>query len=121
MNVFIVEDNSLTRFTIKTAIEKIKHKVIGEAESFKEAIDKLRTLEPDLLLLDIILPDKSGLEVLKSFKKINTKSKIIIITALEEDMLDEELRKEGADYILRKPFSVDDLERAINKTFGFKK
>jgi len=121
MKVFIVEDNSLTRFTIKTAIEKIKHEVVGEAESFGDTMEKLKDVTPDVLLLDIILPDKSGLEVLKSFKKINIKSKVIIITALEQDMLDDELKKEGADYILRKPFSVDDLERAINKVFGLKK
>lgn len=117
MNVFIVEDNSLTRFTIKTAIEKIKHNVIGEAGSFSEAIKKLEELKPDILLLDIILPDKSGLEVLKSFRKINSTTKVIVITALEEDLLDDELKKEGANFILRKPFSVEELEKAIKEIF----
>lgn len=117
MTVFIVEDNGLTRFTIKTAIEKLKHSVVGEAEGFEEAIDKLKTINPDILLLDIILPDKSGLEVLRNFRRLNNKTKVIVITALEQELLDEELKKEGADFILRKPFSVDELEDAINKIF----
>lgn len=115
MKVFIVEDNSLTRFTIKTAVEKLGHAAIGEAENFAEAVSKLRDSQADILLLDIILPDKSGLEVLKEFKKINSKTKVIVVTALEQDSLDEELMKEGAFFILRKPFSVDELEKALNK------
>ncbi|PIS47951.1 MAG: hypothetical protein COT17_00770 [Elusimicrobia bacterium CG08_land_8_20_14_0_20_51_18] len=115
MKVFIVEDNSLTRFTIKTAVEKIKHEVMGEADCFKDATEKLRGITPDILLLDVILPDKSGLEVLKNFRKTNAKTRVIIITALEQDSLDQELMAEGANHILRKPFSVDELEQAINK------
>lgn len=115
MKIFIVEDNSLTRFTIKTAVEKLGHTVLGEAESFSEAVSKLKNTNPDALLLDIILPDKSGLEVLKEFKKINRETKVIIVTALEQDSLDDELMKEGAIFILRKPFSVDELEKALDK------
>lgn len=115
MKIFIVEDNSLTRFTIKTAVEKLGHAAVGEAENFAEAMSKLKNTEADILLLDVILPDKSGLEVLREFKKINGNTKVIVVTALEQDSLDEELLREGAASILRKPFSVDELEKAINK------
>lgn len=115
MKVFIVEDNSLTRFTIKTALEKLGSDVVGEAESFAEAMSKLKNTSVDVLLLDIILPDKSGLEVLKEFKKVNSTTKVIVVTALEQDSLDEELMKEGAAHILRKPFSVDELKKALNR------
>ncbi len=115
MKVFIVEDNSLTRFTIKTAVEKLGHAVVGEAESFSEAVSKLRDMNPDAMLLDVILPDKSGLEVLKEFKKMDHKTKVIVVTALEQDSLDDELMREGASFILRKPFSVDELEKALSK------
>ncbi len=115
MKVFIVEDNSLTRFTIKVAVEKLGGDVVGEAENFAEAMSKLKSAFVDVLLLDIILPDKSGLEVLKEFKKVNSTTKVIVITALEQDSLDEELMREGAEHILRKPFSVDELAKALNK------
>lgn len=115
MKIFIVEDNSLTRFTIRTAVEKLGHVAVGEAENFAEAMSKLKSTEADILLLDVILPDKSGLEVLREFKKINGNTKVIVVTALEQDSLDEELLREGAACILRKPFSVDELEKAINK------
>lgn len=114
MKVFIVEDNGLTRFTIKTAVEKIKHEVMGEADSFSDAVEKLKTLKPDILLLDVILPDHSGLEVLKSFRKMNTEAKVIMTTALEQEALDRDLMASGANCILRKPFSVYELEQAIN-------
>jgi two-component system chemotaxis response regulator CheY len=115
VKVFIVEDNSLTRFTVKTAIEKLGHEFIGEAGSFKEAMDKLSVANPEVLLLDIILPDKNGLEVLKEFRKMNKTTKVIIITALEEEGLNQELLKEGANHILKKPFSIDELDSALKK------
>ncbi|GEM_PF-831733 len=114
--IFIVEDNDLTRFTIRSVIETTEHSVSGEAGSFKEAIEKLPESAADILLLDIILPDKSGLEVLKAFRQTNKTTKIIVITALGQKKLDEELFNAGTDYILRKPFSAHGLKRAINKT-----
>lgn len=112
MKVFIVEDNGYTRFTIKAALEKMGHEVVGEAENFNEAMDKLKNSNADIVLLDIILPGLSGLDMLKEMDN-KSKYKIIAITALEQDNLDKELIENGVKYILRKPFSYDELEKAI--------
>jgi DNA-binding response OmpR family regulator len=113
MNILLIEDNSYTRLTIKVAIEKMGHKVIAEAESFEEAIEKINNSDYDIILLDILIPGGNGIDIIKHFGNIN--KKIIAITALEQDLIDKELKKLGVKSILRKPFSYDELERAIKE------
>jgi DNA-binding response OmpR family regulator len=113
MNILLIEDNSYTRLTIKVAIEKMGHKVIAEAENFEEAIEKINNSDYDIILLDILIPGGNGIDIIKHFGNIN--KKIIAITALEQDLIDKELKKLGVKSILRKPFSYDELERAIKE------
>ncbi len=113
MNLLVIEDNESTRLIIKSAIEKMGHRVIGEATDIEEAIEKIENLEYDAVLLDILIPGGSGLELIE---KINGKNKkIVVITALDEDELDKELKKKNVFDILKKPFSYEELEKIIKK------
>ena len=89
------------------------HKVIAEAENFEEAIEKINNSDYDIILLDILIPGGNGIDIIKHFGNIN--KKIIAITALEQDLIDKELKKLGVKSILRKPFSYDELEKAIKE------
>lgn len=111
MKFLIVDDNLSTRLTIKIALEKMGHIVSGEAESYEDALNKMLNGDYDIVLLDLLMPGGSGVDVLK---KIGTKrKKVIAVTALEQDGIDKELIKLGVCYILRKPFSYDELKKAI--------
>ncbi|MEF3280517.1 MAG: response regulator [Elusimicrobiota bacterium] len=112
MRFFIVEDNSYTALTVRIALEKMGHEVIGNAENSEEAIEKIMKTDFDALLLDLLLPGESGIKVLDN---LNKKVKVIAMTALEQDKIDEELNKRKVDFILRKPFSYEDLEKAVKK------
>lgn len=112
MRCVVVEDNPFSRLTLKVAIEKTGNSVVGEADSVKSAKEVLEKTEADLLLLDIILPDGNGLEVLKSLKK---DIKVIAITAVDQELVDDELKKNGVKLILKKPFSYDELEEMLKK------
>ncbi|MCX5784456.1 MAG: response regulator [Elusimicrobia bacterium] len=116
MKVLIVEDNVLTRYTIKSLLKRLGHKVVGEAGDFAEAVSCFMESKPDVVFLDLILPGKSGVEILEELRKIDPKPKIVIITAVEQEEIDRQLSGKGADAIMRKPFSFEefkDLLKAI--------
>ena len=110
MKVLIVEDNALTRHTIKSLLDKLGHEVVGEAEDSVEAVRCFTELKPDVVFLDLILPGKSGVEILGELRRINPKAKIVIITAVEQEEIDRQLSDKGADAIMRKPFSFEDFK-----------
>ncbi len=82
INIMLVEDHTLIRVGIRTLFDETDgYNVIAEAQSAKEAIDKALKHLPDVLLLDISLPDKNGLKVVKSLQDNGFKGKIIILTS----------------------------------------
>ncbi len=82
INIMLVEDHTLIRVGIRTLFEETEgYSVIAEAQCAKEAIEKALKYSPDVLLLDIGLPDKNGLKVLKHLHDNNFKGKIIILSS----------------------------------------
>lgn len=110
MRCVIIEDNPFTRMTIKAAIEKMGNEVVGEAESIETACKILTQTDADVILLDLILPDGNGINILKCIKN---KGKVIAITAVDQESIDKELKENGVELILRKPFSYEDLEKVL--------
>lgn len=115
MRFFIVEDNYYTATIMKVAVERMGHSIVAQVHDCKEAINKINLYEFDVLLLDILLPDGWGIDILKKIGKKNIK--VIAITAVEQEQIDDELKKMNVDVILRKPFSYDELEKAIKKLY----
>ncbi|MBI5744343.1 MAG: response regulator [Elusimicrobia bacterium] len=110
MRVLLVEDNALTRFTIKSLLDKIGHEVVGEAEDAAEALECFKRLKPDVVFLDLILPGKSGVEILGELRAVDPDAKIVVVTAVEQDEIDRRLADKGVNAILRKPFSYEDFK-----------
>lgn len=103
INIMIVEDHKLIRVGIKTLFESNdSYNVIAEAETGKDAINKAFTLHPDVILLDIGLPDISGLKVLKEVLEQNNNTKFIILTSHEnEDDILKSLSLGAFAYVLK--------------------
>lgn len=110
MRVLLVEDNALTRYTIKSLLLKLGHEVVGEAEDAQSAVEAYRQLKPDVVFLDLILPGRSGVEVLGDLRAVDPAAKIVVVTAVEQDEIDKRLADKGVDAILRKPFSYEDFK-----------
>jgi two-component system chemotaxis response regulator CheY len=115
MKALIVEDNTLTRYTINSLLTALGHEVVGEAGDFDEAVRCFTELKPDVVFLDLILPGKSGVEILKELRKINPKSKIVILTAVDQHEIDRNLSDKGADAIMRKPFSFEEFKKLLKR------
>lgn len=115
MKVLIVDDNDMMREVIGTFLGQLKHEIVGEAENGDLAIKSFTALRPDLVLLDMVMPGKSGLEVLEEIRKIEPAAKVVVITAVEQEGIDKQIYAKGAAAIIRKPFSCDELEKTIGK------
>ncbi|MEK7722505.1 MAG: response regulator [Elusimicrobiota bacterium] len=115
MRVLIVDDNVLTRNMIKDILQYMLHQVAGEAGNGDEAIKAFKELSPDLVLLDLIMPGKPGLEVLEELRSINPAAKIVMVTAVQQDEINKKLFEKGAAAILYKPFSHGELEAVLKQ------
>ena len=112
MKILIVEDDASLREIIQRSLEKERY-VVESAADFLSALDKIEVYDYDCILLDIMLPGGSGLEVLKRIKELRKKENIIIISAkdsLEDKVAGLEL---GADDYLAKPFHLAELTARI--------
>jgi len=110
MRVLLVEDNALTRFTIKSLLDKLGHEVVAEAEDGPSAVKFFTELKPDVVFLDLILPGKSGVEILEDLRAVDPAARVVVVTAVEQDEIDRRLADKGVSAILRKPFSFEDFK-----------
>ena len=109
--ILIADDSSFMRNVLKDILSKEGHTLI-EAENGKEALAKFDAEKPNLVLLDIIMPEMDGIEVLK---KIGATAKVVVISAVGQEKMVEEAKKLGAlDYIV-KPFENAQVLEAVKK------
>ncbi|MCF2444100.1 response regulator transcription factor [Dyadobacter sp. CY345] len=124
MKILIIEDETELMEVIRQSLEK-ENFLVETAEDFGSALDKIISFDYDCILLDIMLPGGSGLDILQELKKLNKSDNVIIISA--KDSLDDKLTglDLGADDYLTKPFHIAELNARIKsvlrrKTFGGK-
>lgn len=117
IRVVIIEDEKLVRMGIKTAISQdLSMEVCGEAESGEQGLTIVAQTQPDIVVLDIGLPDMNGLEVLSAIKK-NFAIKVLILTCQSaEDVVNSALNL-GADSYLLKNSDIELIKYAIRQTF----
>lgn len=118
-NVFLVDDHELMREGLKTVLKNHKGIVIvGEAGSFGETVTKLKKAETDVLVLDISLPDKSGLEVLKYLRQEYPDLKILILSMHPEERFALRMLRAGALGYINKQSAARDLIGAIERVMS---
>ena len=113
MKVLIIDDNALTRYTIKTLLLKLEHEVVGEVENGEAALKAYAGSKPDIVFLALILPGKSGVEILEELLKLDPGAKVVILTAVEQEELDRQLANRGVSGVIRKPFSFEEFKEAV--------
>jgi two-component system chemotaxis response regulator CheY len=113
MKVLIVDDSADIRSLIRVILESKGHTVAGEAEDGPGALKAFAELRPDMVLLDIIMPGMSGVEVLEEIRKLDPEARVIMVTAVEQDRVNRRLLLLGASGIIYKPFAPGDFEKAF--------
>jgi len=100
---------------MKTLLPSMGHQVVGEAGNGNEAAGVFAQVRPELVLLDLIMPGKSGLEVLKEILGMDPAAKVIMVTAVQQDGISRELLDAGAMAILNKPFTYAEFEEVLKR------
>jgi len=118
IKVLVAEDHNIVREGLINCLNLNSDViVVGEACNGIEALKKTKELEPDILLLDLSMPELDGIEVLQIIKKRSPEIKVIILTAHYEKEYVEEMRSKGADGYLLKNITLTDLNKAIDKVY----
>ncbi len=112
--LLLVDDAAYMRRLIGIMAKNGGHEIVGEAGTGNEAIEKFTDLAPDLVILDILMPDCSGIEVLKELKTIKPDTKVVMCTASEQSHHIKEALALGASGYIVKPFTQTILLEKIN-------
>lgn len=113
--ILIVDDAAFMRLTLKNLIEEIGYEVIGEAANGEEAVVKYADLQPDIVTMDITMPEMSGLEALKEIINIDKTASIIMCSAMGQQTMVLDAIKSGAKDFIVKPFNKERIEEALSK------
>lgn len=119
VNVVIVDDNPMILNTLDEVISsEAGVSVIGRADNGKDAIDMIKDTQPDVVLLDLVMPQMDGITVVENIKKKTSMLKnpaFIILSAVGGEQMTEEAFQAGANYFLMKPFDKDILVNKIRR------
>ncbi|MFW9822077.1 MAG: response regulator [Candidatus Thorarchaeota archaeon] len=119
--VLIVDDAQFTRNMLKNIINKIEEiEVIGEASNGVEAISLYKKLNPDLITMDLVMPEKGGIEATEEILKINSKALIVVVSALGQEALVLEAAKKGAKDFIQKPFKTEQILEVMDRILKYK-
>ena len=103
---------------IKDILTKNGYEVAGEAENGAVAVSKYSELKPDLVLMDITMPEKDGIQALKDIKAGDASAKVIMCSAMGQQAMVIEAIQSGAKDFIVKPFQADRVIEAVKKVVG---
>ena len=118
MKLLIVDDSAFMRNMIKNILKSGNHE-IREAANADEAIKVYQEFKPNIVFLDIILPGKNGVEILKEIKGIDNSAKVVMCTSVggQQKIIDEAVQSGAAD-IITKPFKEEDISKIVTNSGG---
>ncbi|MGN0324692.1 MAG: response regulator [Lachnospiraceae bacterium] len=116
--VLVVDDAAFMRMMIKDILTKNGYEVAGEAENGAVAVSKYSELKPDLVLMDITMPEKDGIQALKDIKAADAGAKVIMCSAMGQQAMVIEAIQSGAKDFIVKPFQADRVIEAVKKVVG---
>jgi len=117
-NILIVDDAAFMRMMIKDILVKNGYNVVGEAENGLRAVEKFKELKPDLIIMDITMPEMDGIQAVKQIRAMSSDAKIIMCSAMgQQAMVIESIQAGARDFIV-KPFQADRVLEAVKKVVG---
>jgi two-component system chemotaxis response regulator CheY len=116
--ILIVDDAAFMRMMIKDILTKNGYEVVGEADNGAKAIEKYKELNPDLVIMDITMPEVDGIQAVKEIKKIDNNARIVMCSAMGQQAMVIESIQAGAKDFIVKPFQADRVIEAVKKVLG---
>ncbi|KFM18561.1 Protein CcdB [Marine Group I thaumarchaeote SCGC AAA799-P11] len=116
--IMIADDSDAIRLVLKDILSIGEHEVVVEATDGAEAVDFYKQHNPEILLLDLAMPKKDGLDVVKDVIAYDSNAKIVLITASDDQKIINECLQSGATSYVSKPFDFNSVLKAINDISG---
>lgn len=113
--IMIVDDAIFMRMKLKDILEKNGYEVVAEAQNGADAIEKYRAERPDIVTMDITMPEMDGIEALRGIKRIDPSAKVIMCSAMGQQAMVMEAIQSGALDFIVKPFETDRVIDSIQK------
>lgn len=115
--ILIVDDAKFMRITLTNILKKAEHEIVGEAENGREAVHLYRETRPDIVTMDITMPEMNGLEAVKEIKNEFADAKIIMCSAMGQQKMVVDAIEAGAKDFIVKPFDetqvIDSVSRLL--------
>ena len=116
--VLIADDAAFMRMMLKDILTKNGFEVVGEASNGKEAVSKYEELKPDLVTLDITMPEMDGIQTLKQIMASDSLAKVIMCSAMGQQSMVIEAIQSGAKDFIVKPFQPERVMESISKVLA---
>ncbi len=116
--VLICDDAAFMRMMIKDILTKNGYEVAGEAENGKKAVERYNETKPDLVLMDITMPEMDGIQALKAIKAADPSASVIMCSAMGQQAMVIEAIQSGAKDFIVKPFQAERVLEAVKKVVG---
>lgn len=113
--VLIVDDAAFMRMSIKNILTNYEYEIVGEAENGLEAVEKYKELQPDIVTMDITMPELDGIQALRMIKKLDPGASVVMVSALGQEAKMKEAIIYGAKGFIVKPFKEEILLGALAK------
>ena len=117
-NILICDDAAFMRMMIKDILTKNGYNVVAEASNGAEAVDKYGQFKPDLVMMDITMPEMNGIDALKKIRENDGSANVIMCSAMGQQAMVIESIQAGAKDFIVKPFQVERVLEAVQKAIG---
>ena len=115
--ILICDDAASMRMMLKDIMKRIGYSEVYEAENGKKAIEKYIEFKPDLVFMDITMPEMDGIEALKKIIANDKNAAVIMCAAIGQSPLAVETMKNGAKDVIFKPYNIERVKEIVNKVF----
>lgn len=116
--ILIVDDSFYMRTMLKNMLTDAGYEVVGEAANGQQALEMAASTKPDLITLDVILPDNTGLDVLRGLRKEAPDAKVVMCSAVGQEVIVNEAIENGALAYIVKPFSEERVLEIVGSALG---
>ena len=116
--ILVTDDAAFMRMMLKDILVKEGYEVVGEAVNGADGVEKYNSLKPDLVTMDITMPDMDGITALKNIRQSDPSAKVIMCSAMGQQAMVVESIQAGARDFIVKPFQRDRVIEAIKKVIG---
>ncbi len=116
--ILIADDARLMRRIIKDIVLEAGYEVVGEASTGQQAFELYKSFRPDVMTMDVIMPELDGIEVLRLIMDYDPTARVIICSALGHDMIIDDAMKAGAKSYIIKPFKKDKVIESLKRVLA---